>query len=69
MGGRDQRRDLADHQSWITEVSNERLERYSRMLDSGGKDKRVDGSVRVRDAQQNFRALIEKEQDYRKGRR
>ncbi len=60
MGGRTQRK-APDRESWVSEVSTERLERYTSMLDSGGSIHRIDGSPRLTGQQQYFRDLLDRE--------
>lgn len=60
MGGRTKRK-LPERETWITEVSNSRLERYSAMLQSGGAVQRIDGSVRTLGQQDYFGDLVSRE--------
>ncbi len=60
MGGRAKRK-TPDRESWISEVSTDRLQRYESMLDSGGSIQRVDGSPRLTGQQEYFRDLIQRE--------
>jgi len=62
MGGRREREGLewADREVWITEVSDDRLARYERMLESAGAERRTDGTARG-DKGRYFRELIGRE--------
>lgn len=66
MGGRGDKPQFADRESWISQVSDSRLEQYGRMLDSGGRDHRISGESRSVGSQQYFRDLIERERSRRK---
>lgn len=69
MGGRSERDPppLADREKWITEVSNERLSMYERMLSSPDAARvREDGSAR-RESGAYFRDLIQRERERRNG--
>lgn len=50
MGGREKKRHnrLSDRETWITEVSTPRLQKYLKMLKSSGARHRLDGRVRER---------------------
>lgn len=65
MGGRGERREFADRETWIQDVSDSRLDQYERMLDSAGRVQRVDGDSRSTGTQSYFRDLIERERSRR----
>lgn len=68
MGGRTERkeRETPDRELWIRDVSEQRLSRYERMLDSGGRVHRSDGAtLRSNDTQSYFRDLITRERNRR----
>ena len=58
MGGRDRERKHVDRNAWIREVSDERLARYGRMLESEGRWNRADGAGRELRSQEHLGWLI-----------
>lgn len=65
MGGRTMRRLTSESADWIKEVSNKRLEAYSRLTVSGGFNLRADGDRRSHDQQMYFRDLVQREKERR----
>lgn len=61
MGGRAERQQLADRETWIKDVSDSRLQSYERMLLSSVADTRVDGADRTIGQKSYFADLIQRE--------
>jgi hypothetical protein len=62
MGGREKEPEVPEHENWITEVSDTRLDAYEKMLLSRGADYRVDGRMRDKDY---FADLVDREKKRR----
>lgn len=65
MGGRSDKRRTSESSDWIREVSNSRLEAYSRLTVSAGFDSRATGDKRTHDQQLYFRDLVQREKERR----
>lgn len=65
MGGRTEKPRISESGTWITEVSDTRLESYSRLTVSGGFGSRATGDSRSHDQQLYFRDLVSKEKTRR----
>lgn len=69
MGGRDsskRRLEMSERLEWIQQVSEDRLDRYERMLASSGNTVRRDGKTpRTDDTRQYFSSLIRGERQRR----
>lgn len=60
MGGR-QKQTRPDRESWISEVSTQRLQGYAAMLESGGQVVRMDGTGRSSGQRAYFGDLVKTE--------
>lgn len=61
VGGRTRRDEYPDRESWITEVSDQRLEQYRQLTYASGFNQRIDGASRSGGQQSYFTDLIERE--------
>lgn len=65
MGGRSDRQQLADRETWIKDVSDSRLQSYERMLLSSVSGNRLDGTDRTSGQKSYFADLIQRERSRR----